>query len=129
MASQASILLEVLAHIPADFFHCLQCERLSDVDGIGSTVRREGRSYYPPQMAEDAERLAAWLRDIPGRHGEQLRIRVVDAQSPVGLSKSLRHWVREYPTFTVNCRTKATGWDRQTLERLSVDAAETSDAV
>jgi hypothetical protein len=127
MVPPVPILLEVLAHIPTDFFHCLHCERFVDAVGIGAKVRREGRSSYPPHMLEDAERLAAWLLDVGGRHGERLRVRVVDVQSPEGLWKSVRHCVREYPAFIVNHRTTVTGWDREALERLLVNAAEASD--
>lgn len=40
------VLLEVLAYVPSDFFHCLHCERLFDVAGIGASVHREMRASY-----------------------------------------------------------------------------------
>jgi len=115
------VLLEVLAHIPTDFFHCLHCERLFDAADIGAAVRQEMRSTYPPEMLEEAGRLATWLQGLSARHGEQLHVRVVDPQSLEGFFKSLRYWVRRYPTFIINRRTKYTGWEPAALERLLAD--------
>jgi hypothetical protein len=114
-------LLEVLAHIPTDFFHCLHCEQFFDAAGIGASVHREIQTAYPPVMLEEAGRLAAWLQDLSARYGEQLHIRVVDPQSLEGFFKSLRYWVRRYPTFIINHRTKYTGWEPAALERLLAD--------
>ena len=36
----------------------------------------------------------------------------------MGLWKSLRHWVRTYPTFIVNGQAKYAGWDLGALDAL-----------
>lgn len=112
------VLLEVLARVPTDFFPCSHCERMLDVAGIGASVHQEVRTSYPPEMLEQAERLAEWLQDLSTRYGERLRIRVVDAQSLEGFFRSVRHWVREYPGFIINRRATYVGWDRNGLDRL-----------
>jgi hypothetical protein len=112
------VLLEVLAYVPGDFFHCSHCERLFDVAGIGASVHREIHTSYPPAMLEEARRLATWLQDLSARYGERLRIRVVDAQSLEGFFKSLRYWVRRYPAFIIDRRTKYAGWEHAALDRL-----------
>jgi hypothetical protein len=125
----APVLLEVLAHIPTDFFHCLHCERLFAAADIGAPVRREIRSSYPPDMLEEAERLTAWLLELSARYGEQLHIRVVDPQSAEGLFKSLRYWVRRYPAFIIDRRTKYTGWEPITIEHVLADRIPVSKGV
>ena len=115
------VLLEVLAHVPTDFFHCSHCERFCDAAGIGAPVHREMQAAYPAEVLEEAGRLATWLQDLSTRYGEQLRIHIIDPQSPEGLFKSLRYWVRRYPTFIIDHQTKYTGWDRAALERLLPD--------
>ena len=110
--------LQVFAHIPTDFFHCSHCERLLDAAGIGTSAHREMQATYPPEVLQEAERLATWLQDLSARHGDQIHIRVVDPQSPEGFFKSLRYWVRRYPTFVVNRHTKYTGWEPGVLDRL-----------
>ncbi len=114
--------LLVLAHIPTDYFHCMHCEQIFGATDVGATVRREIRATYPPEMLQDAERLATWLGNLSARYGQQLHIRVVDPQSMEGFFKSLRYWVRRYPTFIVNHRSKYTGWEPAALERLLADS-------
>lgn len=118
MPASSPILLEVIAHIPTDFFHCSHCERLFDVAGIGESMHQDIRASYPPEMLEEAERLAVWLQDLSLRYGKRLQIRVVDAQSMEGFFKSLRYWTRRYPAFIVDRRKKVIGWDRDALEHL-----------
>jgi hypothetical protein len=115
------ILIEVLAHIPTDFFHCYHCEQIFGAVELGAAVRRETRTTYPPEMLKDAERLATWLADLSARYGERLHVRIIDPQSMEGFLKSLRYWVRRYPTFIINRRTKYTGWESAALERLLAD--------
>ncbi len=105
--------LHVLAYVPTDFFHCFHCEQLFAAAGIGGTVHQEVRSAYPPEMLEEAERLAAWLQDLAEWYGERLTIRVMDSQSLQGFFYSLRHWIRRYPTFVINHKVKYTGWGQR----------------
>jgi hypothetical protein len=113
-----SVLLEVLAHIPTDFFHCSHCEQLFDWADIGAAVRGEIWGTYPPEMLEEAGRLAIWLQDLSARYGERLHIQVVDPQSLEGFLKSLRYLVRQYPAFIINRRAKYTGWEPAPLDHL-----------
>lgn len=121
--------LEVLAYMPTDYFHCLHCEQVFGVANVGATVRQEVRSTYPPEILKDAERLAVWLGNLSAQYGEQLHIRVVDPQSMEGFFKSLRYWVRRYPAFIINHRTKYTGWEPAALERLLADRITTGERV
>jgi hypothetical protein len=114
----APVLLEVLAHMPTDFFHCTHCERFFGAADIGAAVHREIRSAYPPRVLEEASRLAAWLLELSSEYGERLHIRTVDPQSLEGFVKSLRYWVRQYPTFIIDRKTKYTGWEPAGLARL-----------
>jgi hypothetical protein len=92
-------------------------------------VHREIRAAYPPETLEEAERLATWLLDLSAKYGEQLHIRVVDPQSLEGFFKSLRYWVRRYPTFIINRRAKYTGWESAALERLLTDRVSSGGGV
>jgi hypothetical protein len=94
----------------------MHCEQLIDQTGIGRQMRQEELDQYPDDFKQEAARLANWLVDLADRYGDQIQIRVIDPQSPAGLFKSLRHWVREYPTFIVDGREKVTGWNQAALE-------------
>jgi hypothetical protein len=76
------------------------------------------RSTYPPHVLEEAGQLAAWLQELSSEYGERLHIRTVDPQSLEGFAKSLRYWVRRYPAFIIDRRTKYTGWERTGLKQL-----------
>ena len=115
------VLLEVLAHVPTDFFHCSHCEQLFEVAGIGAAVHREIRTDYPPEMVQQAGRLATWLQGLSTRYGDHLHIRIVPPQSLEGFLKSLRYRVRRYPAFIINRRKKYAGWELAALEALLAD--------
>ena len=95
----------------------MHCERIFDQAGLGKKVHNLAEQY-PPKFLEESHRLAAWLEELTARYGSRLSIRVIDPQSPLGFFKSLRHWVRRYPTFIINGQKKYTGWDREALEAL-----------
>ncbi len=71
---------------------------------------------YPDDLLEDHYRLTAWVVELATRYRDRLLIQVIDPQSSLGLFKSLRHWVREYPTFIVDGQEKIVGWDRAALD-------------
>jgi hypothetical protein len=116
------VLLQVLAHVPTSYFHCLHCEQLFDAAGLGRPVRGEMRADYPPDLLDEAAQLAGWLQDLSERYGGRLHIQITDPQSLEGFLKSLRYWVRHYPTFIIDRRRKYSGWDAQALERLLAEA-------
>jgi hypothetical protein len=120
------VLLEVLAYIPVDFTQCSYCERLLDAAEVGASVHQEIKAAYPPEIVEQAERLAAWLQELSAQYGDRLHIRVVDPQSATGFFKSLRYWIHQYPAFVVNRRKKVTGWNPADVERLLADEVSSS---
>ncbi len=113
---QKPVQLLVIAPMPTHFFHCLHCEQLFAQAGVGQQVHQRELEEYPPQVVAEFERLQRWIYHLAARYGDRLRIRVVDPQSLEGFVKSLRYWVRSYPTFIIGGREKVQGWDRQALE-------------
>jgi hypothetical protein len=111
------ITLEVISPLPTAYFHCTHCEQVFDQAGLGKKLH-DPAGQYPPEFLEESHRLAVWLEELSARYGSSLSIRVVDPQSPLGFFKSLRHWVRRYPTFIVNGQEKYTGWDQEALEAI-----------
>ena len=56
---------------------------------------------YPLDLKEEYLKLCDWIRELTRTYEERLLIRLIDAQSILGVYKSLRHWVRKYPAFIV----------------------------
>jgi hypothetical protein len=110
--------IEVIAPLISGAKHCQHCENFLDDAGISQRVLQEELSSYPEDMWRDYARLSQMVRDISARYGDQLRITLIDPHSPMGFWKSLRHWVRSYPTFIVNGQAKYSGWDLSVLDSL-----------
>ena len=72
---------------------------------------------YPPHLLEDHYRLSALVVELVKNFEQRIAIQVIDPQSFIGFFKSLRYWVRKYPTFIVDGREKISGWDRSALEQ------------
>lgn len=116
--TESPVLLEVLARVPTDFFHCGHCERLFDVAGIGESLHSEIRASYPSEMLQEAECLRERLSALSQRYGARLEIRVVDVHSVEGFLKSLRYRLRRYPAFIVDHQSTFVGWEQKGLDRL-----------
>ena len=113
-----TISLEVIAPLVSGVKACQCCAPFIDDAGVSERVLQDQLNSVPEEAWQEYARLSAVVRDLSARYGPQLRITLVDPRSPMGFWKSLRHWVRRYPTFIVNGRQKHVGWDQHALERL-----------
>ncbi len=66
---------------------------------------------YPEEAKAEFLRVSTWIRDMGRRHGERLRIVLIDPQSLGGFWKLLRHRIRRYPTFFVDGTEQVVGWE------------------
>jgi len=73
---------------------------------------------YPSDLKAEYLKLSDWIRELTRIYEDRLLIKLIDAQSILGFYKSLRHWVRKYPTFIVEGQETYTGWDKKQLETL-----------
>ena len=72
---------------------------------------------YPNDLLEDHIRLSSLVIELVKRYNNRIIIYVIDPQSALGFYKSLRYWVRNYPTFIIDGQEKVTGWDQDSLEK------------
>jgi hypothetical protein len=110
------IRLEVIAPTFQGLGICAVCELVLAEAEVGENPLERGMSEYPQDWQEDVRRLSDWVYELAGHYGNQILIKVIDPQSPEGLLKSLRYWVRRYPTWIVNGKQRIVGWDREALE-------------
>ena len=73
---------------------------------------------YPEDLKEEYLFLSNWIRELAQKYRQQILIRVIDIQSLLGIYKSIRHRVHQYPTFIVNKKGKYTGKDKAQLNAL-----------
>ena len=112
------ITLEVIAPLISGAKHCQHCQLFMDDAGIDQRVQTEELNSYPEEMWQDYTRLSRMVQDLSQRYGAGLRIVLIDPHTPMGLWKSLRHWIRGYPAFVLTGHEKYVGWDLEAVDRL-----------
>jgi hypothetical protein len=112
------IRLEIVTRVVTFFDHCRRCQILFDQSGLDEKLHQKEMEEYPPDLKEEYLKLSDWIRELSRLYKHRLRIRVIDAQSPLGVYKSLRHRIRTYPAFIVEGKETYTGWDKSQLEIL-----------
>ncbi len=112
------ITLEIVTRVLTTFGHCRHCEVVFDEADFAQKCHQKEMKEYPPDLVEEYSRLLDWLRELRQLYQHRLLIRMIDAQSPLGIYKSFRHWIRKYPTFIVEGKETYTGWDKERIEAL-----------
>jgi len=112
------ISLEIVTRVVTTFGQCRHCELFFDEAGLNKKVHQKEANDYPPDLKEEFARLSDWLRELTRLYKHRLLIRLIDAQSLLGIYKSLRHRIRKYPTFIVEGKETYAGWDKNQLEGL-----------
>lgn len=100
---------------------CRGCDLVLNSAGLKNAVRRERLEEYPEGWRQTIEDLSSWVKEIAKLYRHRVFIRVIDAQSPLGLWKQIRHRVFKSPAFIVDRRKTYTGWDFKRLEELIDD--------
>ena len=113
-----SLQIEILTYAPTEFFHCMHCEVVMQSVGVGQGVHREQReAAFPPDLQAEYTALADWVRGVVARHGDRVRVRVVDAASLEGVYKSLRYRNRKFPVFILDGEVWRAGADYAALDQ------------
>jgi hypothetical protein len=111
------VILEVVAPMLSSVeMSCRGCGLIMDTLGIRKQDRQACAAEYPEDWKEAVEHLAAWIAEISRLYRHRILIRVIDAQSPVGLWKQIRHRVFKFPAFIVNKKKTYVGWNPGELE-------------
>jgi hypothetical protein len=110
--------IEVVSNLFTSLGHCRHCDLLFQESGLGPTVREEDSDAYPPQFHEEWKKLREILQKLRQLYRHRIVILLVDADSPLGLYKALRHRFRRYPTFILDKQDVYTGWDLKEIENL-----------
>ncbi len=93
---------------------------------LDQAPHERGLDEYPPEWQEDFQHLSDVVISLSTRYQDSILIQIWDPRSLQGLMKSIRYWVRRYPTFIVEGREKVTGWDVDQLEQHIVAAGGVS---
>ena len=89
---------------------------------LDQAPHQRGLDEYPPEWQEEFQHLSKVVLELSTRYQDNIFIQIWDPRSLQGLMKSIRYWVRRYPTFIVNGQNKVTGWNVPQLEQHIVAA-------
>lgn len=114
--------IDVISPLPEGWGICLSCEMLMARANLDQAPHQRGLDEYPPEWQDEFQRLSDLVIDLSNRYQDSILIRIWDPRSLQGLMRSIRYWVRRYPTFIVDGRKKVTGWDVEQLKQLIASA-------
>ena|SRR5207302_6525479 len=109
-----SLTVEVISHLLSSFDHCSHCQFFLNQAGVGQQIHREDFAMYPREVRDEFDRLLTLVTGLSEQFGRRVQFRILDPQTMEGMWKSLRYWVRRYPTFLIDGE-KLVGWDRDSL--------------
>ncbi|MFH1480572.1 MAG: hypothetical protein ABIG67_04840 [Pseudomonadota bacterium] len=113
------ILLEVVAPMISGVeMDCRRCGVVFDYLGLQTKYRKECVDEYPEDWKEAVGYLSGWMKELVKLYRHRVQIRVIDAQSPLGFWKQIRHRVFRFPAFIVDKKATYIGWDPPELEAL-----------
>ncbi|MFO7601989.1 MAG: hypothetical protein R6X27_19585 [Candidatus Desulfacyla sp.] len=94
---------------------------VSDSLGLNGKYRSASVNEYPDDWKEATDYLTQWVAEISRLYRHRVRIAIIDAQSPLGFWKQLRHRVFRFPAFIVDREKTYIGWDYKELETIIDD--------
>ncbi len=113
------ILLELVAPMLSyPEFNSLGLSLMAGSLGLGSKHSDVCIDEYPDDWKFAVDYLSQWVRELTNLYRHRLYIRVIDAQSPLGLWKQIRYRLFRFPAFIVARKSTYIGWDHGELEAL-----------
>ena len=112
------ILVEVVTKMMRTFDHCSRCSIIFDEAGLKRDRRQKEFDEYPEDLKQESVKLSEWIGELSRLYKHRLLIKLIDAQSLLGVYKSLRHRIRHYPAFIIEGKETFFGWDKERLEEL-----------
>ena len=113
------VLVEIVAPVMWGMdLSCRGCGIAFDAAGLKKRDQKACLDSYPEEWRIAAGHLSDWIRDITRLYRHRIKIRLIDAQSPLGLWKQIRHKVRKCPAFIVDRKKTYVGWDSRALEAI-----------
>ena len=97
---------------------CKNCRLVFEEVGLKSKFHNQEINQYPDDIKDEVLRLSDWIRDLVRRYPDNVQFKIIDAMTPLGVYKILRHRIRKLPGFIIAHRKTYSGWDTKALEAL-----------
>jgi hypothetical protein len=99
-------------------FTCRKCTPLFDQLDIHKNYQQACSDEYPEDWKQDLQKLSQWIENASDLYKHRIQIRLIDAFSPLGIWKKIRHRLSGMPAFIVDHKSIHTGWNTDRLETL-----------
>jgi len=99
-------------------FNCRRCNAIFSQLPLDDEYRNSCWNEYPDEWKKSIQRLYDWVGKASDVYKHRIRFRMIDAQSPLGLWKQIRHRARYMPAFIIDRKRIHTGWDTERLESI-----------
>ena len=97
---------------------CKNCRLIFEEVGLKSKFHDQEINQYPDDVKAEVLRLSNWIRDLIQHYPDNVQFKIIDALTPLGVYKMLRHRVRKFPSFIIQKRERYSGWDTEALEAI-----------
>jgi hypothetical protein len=97
---------------------CKNCRLVFEEVGLKSKFHNQEINQYPDDIKEEVLRLSDWIRALVQRYPNNVQFKIIDALTPLGLYKMLRHRIRKFPSFIIEKGETYSGWDTKALETI-----------
>jgi hypothetical protein len=94
---------------------CRRCGFVNDFLGLTQKYRDTSLREYPDDWKEAVGFLSELIEEMSRLYRHRVRIRIIDAQSPLGLWKQLRHRFFRFPAFIIDQKKTYVGWNPDEL--------------
>ncbi len=115
------VLIEVVSKVLTSYGDCGKCSLIFERTGIHEKVRASDMEGYPEDLKQELSRLSEWLKELVRLYKHRIHVRIINADSVLGLYKAIRHRIGQYPCFIVGNRDTYAGWNKERLEAI-IDA-------
>lgn len=99
-------------------FGCSKCSPVFNQLDLQKDYRSSCTDEYPEDWRREAAAVVDALRGLSALYRHRIRFKLIDAQSPLGLWKQIRHRAFKVPTFIVDNKYVCCGCDQEKLESL-----------
>jgi hypothetical protein len=97
---------------------CKNCRLVFEEVGLKSKFQNQEINQYPHDIKEEVLRLSDWIRDLVQRYPHNVQFKIIDAMTPLGFYKMLRHRIRKFPGFIIGKQKIYSGWNTEALEAI-----------
>ncbi|MFB0505177.1 MAG: hypothetical protein ACETWT_00445 [Thermodesulfobacteriota bacterium] len=82
---------------------------MSESNSASVNLPIRGPNEYPESIEGDVPPLSNRIRELVQLYSHRIQVKVIDALSPLGPYKTVRHRIREFPTFIIENRDTYSG--------------------